>query len=132
MSDLAAIYCDYIACLNRRDWDGLADFVADDVRYNDEEVELAGYREMLQENVRDIPDLGFQIGLLASDPPHVAARLLFNCTPAATFLGLPVNGRRVSFAENVFYRFEDERIAAVWSVVDRAAIEAQLRGLDAA
>jgi predicted ester cyclase len=37
-----------------------------------------------------------------------------------------MNGRRVVFAENVFYQFRDERIAEVWSVVDKAAIEAQL------
>jgi predicted ester cyclase len=37
-----------------------------------------------------------------------------------------VNGRQVVFAENVFYRFRDERIAEVWSVIDEGAIEAQL------
>jgi predicted ester cyclase len=37
-----------------------------------------------------------------------------------------VNGKRVNFAENVFYQFRDERIAEVWSVIDKAAIEAQL------
>jgi predicted ester cyclase len=42
------------------------------------------------------------------------------------FLGLPVSGRRVNFTENVFYEFRDERIAEVWSLVDKAAIEAQL------
>ncbi|MDE3175937.1 MAG: ester cyclase, partial [Pseudomonadota bacterium] len=50
----------------------------------------------------------------------------FDCAPRAVFLGLPVNGRRVLFAENVFYRFNGDRIAEVWSVVDKAAIEAQL------
>jgi predicted ester cyclase len=44
------------------------------------------------------------------------------------FLGLPVNGRKVSFAENVFYRFRENRIEEVWSVIDKAAIETQLRG----
>ena len=42
------------------------------------------------------------------------------------FLGLPINGKRVVFAENVFYQFRSERIAEVWSVIDKAAIEAQL------
>ena len=56
----------------------------------------------------------------------VAARLRFDCTPAGAFLGLPVNGRRVSFAENVFYRFLRGKIVEVWSVIDKTAIEAQL------
>jgi predicted ester cyclase len=46
--------------------------------------------------------------------------------PKGLFLGLPVNGRRIVFTENVFYRFHDERIAEVWSIIDKGAIEAQL------
>src|SRR5438105_5024143 len=37
-----------------------------------------------------------------------------------------VNGKRVSFTENVFYEFRSEKIREVWSVIDKAAIEAQL------
>jgi predicted ester cyclase len=43
-----------------------------------------------------------------------------------SFLDLPVNGRAVSFAENVFYEFEAGQIETVWSVIDKTAIEAQL------
>jgi predicted ester cyclase len=42
------------------------------------------------------------------------------------FLGLRVDGRTVTFAENVFHEFADGRITEVWSVLDKAAIEAQL------
>ena len=81
---------------------------------------------MLEQDFRDIPDLNFAIDLLVVDPPHVAARLAFTCTPVGNFLGLPVNGRTVSFTENVFYRFADGRIVEVFSIVDKLAIEAQL------
>jgi predicted ester cyclase len=82
---------------------------------------------MLEGDFLQIPDLRFNIELLVAAPPHIAARLAFHCTPKATFLDLPVNGRKVSFAENVFYRFRDDRIEEVWSIIDKAAIEAQLR-----
>ena len=81
---------------------------------------------MLERDFREIPELYFDIQLLISDPPYVASRLEFDCTPAGTFLGLPVNGKRVSFTENVFYEFRREKIWQVWSVIDKAAIEAQL------
>ena len=81
---------------------------------------------MLETDVREIPDLHFDIQLLVSDPPQIASRLRFDCTPRGTFLGLSVNGRRVTFAENVFYRFREDKIEQVWSVIDRMAIEAQL------
>jgi predicted ester cyclase len=83
---------------------------------------------MLVKDFEDIPDLRFNIELLACTPPLVAARLAFNCSPKATFLGLDVHGRTVSFAENVFYEFKLGKIVSVWSVIDKAAIEAQLSG----
>jgi predicted ester cyclase len=96
------------------------------VYYNDQRIGLSGYREMLERDFSDIPDLRFNIELLVTDPAYVAARLGFNCTPKGRFLGLAVNGRTVSFAENVLYEFRGERIGQVWSIIDKAAIEAQL------
>lgn len=126
--DLGERYRGYIACLNRQDWADLPQFVAEDVRYNDDAIGLSGYREMLKGNYRDIPDPRFDVAMLVHDEQRVASRLQFDCTPAANFLGLAVNGRRISFAENAIYRFDAGKIAAVWSIIDKAAIEAQLRG----
>jgi predicted ester cyclase len=125
-NSLAKLYRAYIACLNRQDWPNLYRFVADDARHNGRLFGLAGYRAMLERDFNEIPDLQFNIELSICDPPHLASRLRFDCRPKGLFLDLPVNGRRVTFTENVFYRFHDERIADVWSVVDKAAIEAQL------
>lgn len=125
--NIADIYRAYIACLNNRDWDGLGAFVADDVTRNAKLLRLSGYREMLERDVLEIPDLRFHILLMVCEPPFVATRLGFDCTPKAKFLGLDVNGRRVTFTENVIYEFSDGKIQHVWSVVDKAAIEAQLR-----
>ena len=83
-------------------------------------------REMLERNFREIPDLHFNVHILICEPPHVASRLRFDCTPKGRFLGLDVSGRKVSFTENELYRFGGRKIAAVWSVIDKAAIEAQL------
>ena len=126
--ELAEIYRAYIACLNAQDWTALGQFVHEAVSHNGRPLGLAGYRAMLEQDYRDIPDLSFAIDLLVSDPPRIASRLQFDCTPAGRFLGLAVNGRRVRFAENVFYEFRDQKIWAVWSVIDKTAVEAQLQG----
>jgi predicted ester cyclase len=123
---LSGRYRDYIACLNRQDWPNLSQFVHEDVQHNGKRVGLSGYREMLEGDFRAIPDLRFEIELLVCEPPRVASRLRFDCTPTAMLFGLAVNGRRVQFAENVFYEFRDGRIATVWSIIDKAAIAAQL------
>jgi predicted ester cyclase len=125
-TDLSGIYRDYIACLNKQDWPKLGQFVHDDVHHNGRPLGLSGYREMLERDFDQIPDLHFEIRLLVSDAPYIASRLGFDCTPKGTFLGLQVNGKRVSFTENVFYEFRQGKIVQVWSIIDKAAIEAQL------
>ncbi len=127
-SDLSRLYRNYIACLNKQDWQNLQKFVANDVRHNGRAFGLAGYRAMLERDFEEIPDLHFDIELLVCEPAYVASRLRFDCAPKGLFLSLPVNGRRVVFAENVFYRFRNGKIEEVWSVIDKAAVEAQLRG----
>ncbi len=125
-TDLSAIYRSYIACLNRQDWADLGRFVDDDAIHNGRRIGLPGYREMLERDFAEIPDLRFDIQLLICEPPYIASRLDFDCRPKGMFLGLPVNGRRVSFGENVIYEFRSDKIVQVWSIVDRAAIESQL------
>ncbi len=127
-SSLSSLYHAYIDCLNRQDWANLGRYVDDEVEHNGRRLKLSGYRAMLAQDFEDIPDLRFDIQLLASSPPLVAARLAFKCAPKGKFLGLGVNGRTISFAENVFYQFKLSKIASVWSVIDKAAIEAQLGG----
>ncbi|SLN42620.1 SnoaL-like polyketide cyclase [Aquimixticola soesokkakensis] len=126
MSELETRYRGYIACLNAREWDRLGEFVDERASHNGAAFGLAGYRAMLLADVAAIPDLVFTIDLLLVDPPHVAARLHFDCTPVGALFGLPVNGRRVQFSENVFYRFEAGKIVEVRSVIDTAAIAAQI------
>jgi predicted ester cyclase len=124
--DLRGIYAAYIDCLNARDWALLGQFVSDDVSHNGRPLGLAGYRAMLENDVREIPDLRLHVELLVVEASMVASRLRFECSPARTFLGLDVGGRRIAFSENVFYAFRDGKIANVWSVIDKSAIEAQL------
>ena len=130
-ADLSDIYRGYIACLNQQDWPNLGKFVGEFVRYNGKRIGLSGYREMLEGDFRAIPDLYFDIRLLISEPPRVASRLRFDCTPTGLLFGLAVNGKKIQFTENVFYEFVDGRIGNVWSIIDKAAIESQLRGVSA-
>ncbi len=125
-SSLSEIYSAYIDCLNRQDWAVLGEFVDDNAVHNGRLIGLAGYRAMLEKDFDDIPDLRFNIQMLIADPPYIASRLAFDCTPRGVFLGLPLNGRTVSFTENVFYEFRQGKIVQVWSVIDKPAIEAQL------
>ena len=122
----ANVYRDYIACLNKQDWPNLGQFVDDEVIHNGRRVGLSGYLEMLERDFEEIPDLYFTVQMLISDPPYMATRISFECTPKGKSLGLHVNGKTVSFAENVIYELRSERTVQVWSVIDKAAIEGQI------
>jgi len=122
----AELYRSYIACLNSRAWGELGNFVDLYVEHNDISLGLNGYREMLIADYESIPDLRFNIDLLVTDATRLAARLLFDCTPNGQFLGLPVDGQRVLFAEHAFYEFRSNKIVSVRSIIDKAAIEAQI------
>jgi predicted ester cyclase len=125
---LRAFYLDYIACLNAQNWDSLENFVSDCVAHNGRAFGLSGYREMLIGDFQAIPDLAFDIATLVCEPPMIASRLAFDCTPVGTLCDIPVNGRRIQFDENVFYQMEAGKIRRVWSVIDTAAIARQVAG----
>lgn len=120
------LYQSYIDCLNQQDWNRLGQFVDVAVEYNGSALGLTGYRQMLEDNFQAIPDLRFVIGLSVAEPPRVASRLMFDCTPRGMLFGLPVNGKRIQFAENVFYEFSAGHIRTVWSIIDKEAVAQQI------
>ena len=109
-ADLSDVYRDYIACLNKQDWPTLGQFVHDEVQYNDQRVGLVSYREMLEKDFFEIPDLYFNIQLLISDPPYIASRLRFDCAPKEKFLGLRVNGKKSPLPRMYFMNFGEKRL----------------------
>ena len=120
-------YRAYLAVLNERRFDDLVDFVHDELTYNGEPMTRRQYRDLIANDVAAIPDLFYDARIIVADAGRVACRLVFSCTPQADFLGFTPNGKRLTFAEHVFYEFRDDRIAAVTSMIDRWAVAAQLK-----
>jgi len=126
-NDLEARYRAYLDVLNERRLDDLVHFVQDELSYNGETMTRRQYQDLIAADIAAIPDLFFDAQIVVASGDQVACRLVFDCTPQHECLGFSPNGERLSFAEHVFYQFRDGRIAAVWSLIDRPAIEAQLR-----
>jgi predicted ester cyclase len=124
--DLLAVYRDYLQCLNERQWPRLGEFVADQLTYNGKRMTLREYGAMLEADVDAIPDLQFDPEVLIAADDVVACRLFFQCNPRHAFLGFEPTGGQVSFAEHVFYRYDERRIVEVWSVIDRQTIREQV------
>ena len=123
---LEQTYRAYLDALNERRFDEVGRFLQDELTYNDSVITREQYVAARVEDVRVIPDVRFDPHLLVVGDDHVACRLWFDCTPRHAFLGVEATGRRITFAEHVFYRFRDDRIEHVWSLLDVDAIRRQL------
>ncbi|MEU4361680.1 ester cyclase [Promicromonospora sp. NPDC023987] len=132
--ELESRYRAYLAALNERRLDDLVEHVHDELTYNGEPMTRRQYQELIAADLAAAPDLVYdaQIVVAANDAAggQVACRLTFDCTPRGELLGFRPDGARLRFAEHVFYRYQDGRIAAVRSMIDRAAIAEQLSGRD--
>jgi predicted ester cyclase len=126
-ADLETRYRAYLDALNERRLDDLVLYVQDELSYNGEIMTRRQYRDLIAADITAIPDLIFDAHIVVASGDNVACRLVFDCTPQHEFLGFSPNGERLVFAEHVFYHFRGGRIAAVSSLIDRSAIQAQLR-----
>jgi predicted ester cyclase len=124
--DLETRYRAYLDALNERRFDDLVHHVHDELTYNGEPLTRRQYRDLIAADVAAAPDLVYDARIVVAAGDRVACRLLFDCAPPGEFLGFPVDGARLTFAEHVFYLYRDGRIAAVSSLIDRAAIAEQL------
>lgn len=122
---LTEIYRRYLQCLNERRWDDLGEFVSEDAIHNGRRLGLSGYRAMLEADTAAIPDLKFVAEMVVAQGDVVGSRLMFQCTPQQPFLGFEPPDTQIAFAEHVFYRFHDSKIAEVWSLIDTEAIAAR-------
>ena len=122
-ADLSDIYRDYIACLNRQDWPKLGQFVDD--RVNSTTAGRSACRVIARcwsGILMKSRTSTSTSQLLIADAPYVASRLAFDCSPKGAFLGLDVNGKRVSFA--------GERVLRVPGAKDRAGMVCHRQGGD--
>ncbi|OTA60815.1 SnoaL-domain-containing protein [Hypoxylon sp. EC38] len=122
-------YRAYISCINAQTMEtDLHKFCHPEVVHNTKTLTINEYRLLIQEAFAAIPDITFDLHTVIADDEaqRVAARIEFTGTPVGILAGAKPNGCRVNFCEHVTYRFEDGKIARVWSIVDWASYRAQL------
>ncbi|KAE9407275.1 SnoaL-domain-containing protein [Gymnopus androsaceus JB14] len=125
-SALEAHYRRYISYLNDRKTHDLGDFAHEQLTYNGKSMTRVDYQNYIAESIASIPDLYFDVQHLLVSDNQVASRIKFDCTPVKEFRGYSPNGKKISFVEHVFYRFQDGKIREVWSLLDDSAIAAQM------
>jgi len=128
-----ALYKAYIAAINAQDWATVESFVNDTVTHNSTRLSKQEYCNLMISAFEACPDFTFSIDRLVvnEEAGDVACRIMLEGTPVKAFLGFggtEGEGRKVRFAEHVFYAWEGGRIVRVWSLLDLEQVKKQLGG----
>ena len=124
-----AIVRDYLGLLERRDLDGLAGVVAEDVvaHRSTGEVAVEGLDAWLGEQAASpFVDERVTVEDLLTDGTKVVVRYRLECTLGHEFLGVPGDGRRLTAHGIKIYRVRDGKIAEIWGVDDLYGLLVQL------
>jgi steroid delta-isomerase-like uncharacterized protein len=80
----------------------------------------------LQELMKAIPDIQFNIQDIFSDDNRAVIRFKFTGTHTGELFGFPATGIKVNFSGVNIYRFENSKIAEVWQLWDWAGVLRQI------
>jgi len=130
-------YRGYIAAINAQDWTLVQTFVNDPVIHNDVTYSPATYCGLMTGSFESCPDFTFTIAKLvthtipsvhsAAPSGDIACIIILEGTPIKEFLGIPgLPGRKIKFAEHVFYEWREGKIVNVKSLLDLDGLKRQL------
>ena len=126
-ADLQGFYRRYIAAINARQFDVVAEMVHDDVRINGVPHQREDVLVSLQGLADAVPDFVWSVQDLFVDGERIAARLRDTGTPTKTFLGQEATGASIDVMEYASYRVRDGRFSEMWFLIDAATAAEQLR-----
>jgi predicted ester cyclase len=110
--ELLDLYRRYLERCNEHRFDGLGEYVADDV--NGPREGLSRYIAGLRAVVEGFPDYRWDLQRLLVDGQWLAARLSGTGTHTGSFRGVAATGRAIRTQELVIYRVADGKIVECW------------------
>jgi steroid delta-isomerase-like uncharacterized protein len=119
----------YEQCLNQRKSDLLPElFSADVVAHtpNGDSTGLAALQQTVERVHAMFPDHHFTVDDIIVSGDKAAARWTMTATNTAPIGGIPPTGKPITQRANVFYRFEDGRIAELWLQLDQIGVLRQI------
>lgn len=125
-TDLKEFYRQYLACCNEHRLSRLAEFVHDPMKFNGASTPLTEYTQAIESFIQAFPDFHWTLEAIVVEGDTLAVRLHDTGTHQGEWQGLAPTGRRMSTPEVGFYQVRDGKIAAMWYVLDVAAVKQQL------
>ncbi|MFH9333892.1 ester cyclase [Streptomyces althioticus] len=128
MSDTALKdwYLRYVAALNAHEFDGMDEFIADDVMLNGEPGVRDDVIAVQKHDVDAVPDLHWEVKELLFDRDRIAVRAVNTGTPVKEWLGVPPSGASFEITEYAIYKVSDGRFVQMTALHDSSDLLRQL------
>ncbi len=91
---------------------------------------VAALRDIIMRWRVGFPDLHFEVRAVVATGDRAALHATLTGTQRGAWGGLEPTGRSINVEHMYFFRFAEGRIAEVWELLDRPALERQLAGED--
>lgn len=125
-SGLKEWYLRYVAALNAHEFDGMDEFIADDVVLNGEPGTRDDVITVQKHDIDAVPDLHWEVKELLFDRDRIAVRAVNTGTPVKEWLGVPPSGTSFEIVEYAIYKVSDGRFVQMTALHDSSDLLRQL------
>lgn len=119
-------YLRYVEALNAHRFDGMDEFINDEVRLNGESGARDDVLAVQQHDVDAVPDLHWELQEILFDGNRIAIRAINTGTPTKEWLGVPPTGASFEIVEYAIYEVKDGRFVQMTALHDAAEMHRQL------
>jgi predicted ester cyclase len=123
---LRSWYLRYAAALNAHEFDGMDEFINDQVLLGGEPGTRDDVVTVLKGIVEAVPDIHWEVKELLLDRDGIAVRAINTGTPVKEWLGVPPTGASFEIVEYAIYKVSDGRFVQMTNLHDSAEMLRQL------
>ncbi|WP_431882561.1 ester cyclase [Micromonospora gifhornensis] len=124
--DLRTWYLRYVAALNAHEFDGMDEFINDQVLLNGRMGTRDDVLTVQRQDIDAVPDLHWEVKELLFDRNRIAVRAINTGTPVKEWLGVAPSGASFEIVEYAIYEVRDGRFVQMTALHDSAELLRQL------
>ncbi|MFG1609117.1 ester cyclase [Actinoplanes sp. NPDC049265] len=125
-SELRDWYLRYGAALNDHEFDGMDEFINDEVLFDGVPGRRDDVVNVLKGLADAVPDIHWEFGELLIDRDRIAVRAINTGTPVKEWLGVPPSGATFKIVEYAIYTVADGRFVKMTNLHDSSELVRQL------
>ncbi|WP_326615444.1 ester cyclase (plasmid) [Streptomyces scopuliridis] len=124
--DLRGWYMRFAAALNAHEFDGMDEFINDQVLLSGKPGTRDDVVRVLKGIVEAVPDFHWDVKEILFDRDGIAVRVINTGTPVKEWLGVPPSGASFEIVEYVIYKVGNGRFVEMTNLHDSTELRRQL------